>query len=343
MTPARGPSHRRHRKARVLPITEAKAPKAPSEATRAAYEARRRFKEGAGPGEVAATDADGSPSQQNGIRTRAPSKSEREALPPFRPILMKHIHIPRSLEALAEARSALLSAEVLGFDTESRPLFIKGQRDHGGPHLVQLATVTDAWLLMIHHVPGALALARDVMTNPSILKVGFGLVNDVRELPSKLGAQLENVCDLDKRFAKFGFHGQLGIRGAVAVVYKQNLRKAKRLTLANWAAEDFTPAMIQYAANDAHVPALLWAEMARWTEGEVDTRKWFEAGLLQLRRDRQGNRTSKFGLRSGTDQARETSTQSISSGPESKGGAVQSTPAPPMRGSLLSRMTDPPR
>ncbi|BEJ13077.1 hypothetical protein CspHIS471_0302510 [Cutaneotrichosporon sp. HIS471] len=226
------------------------------------------------------------PPCQNGYWIRAPTKMEREALPRFPALKIHHIHIPRSKAELATARTALLAADILGFDTETRPAFVKGRPETGGPHLVQLSTTTDAWLLMIHRVPGALALAREVMAKQSIMKVGFGLANDVQTLPGKLGAQLRNVYDFDSRFAKVGYGKSLGVRGAVAVVFNQDFRKAKKQTLANWAADHYNDAMILYAANDAYIPTVLWAEMARWDQGRVDTPKWFKAGVQRIARER---------------------------------------------------------
>ncbi|BEJ05586.1 hypothetical protein CcaverHIS641_0301080 [Cutaneotrichosporon cavernicola] len=260
-------------------------PKATGQAARAASKKKARLK-GRVEEERPHTSEEDVPPCQNGYWIRAPTKREREALPRFPTLKMHHIHIPRSKTELTTARTALLAADVLGFDTETRPAFVKGRPDTGGPHLVQLSTKTDAWLLMIHRVPGALALAREVMAEQSIMKVGFGLANDVQTLPGKLGAQLRNVYDFDSRFAKVGYGKSLGVRGAVAVVFNQDFRKAKKQTLANWASDHYNDAMILYAANDAYIPTVLWAEMARWDQGRVDTPKWFKAGVQRIARER---------------------------------------------------------
>jgi hypothetical protein len=271
-----------HRGPHAHPITNAKALKTPGEAAHAAKK-KAWAKDRQAHEQATGDDAEDVPPCQDGYWIRAPTKAEREALPRFPTLGLRQVHIPRSRAELAEARAALLAADVLGFDTESKPAFIKGARDTGGPHLVQLATTTDAWLLMIHREPGALDLVREIMANESILKVGFGLVNDVRKLPPVLGAPLRNVFDFDTRFAKVGYGKNLGVRGAIAVVFNQDFRKSKKLTLANWAADQYKPPMMLYAANDAHIPAMLWEVMAGWTEGTPDTREWFKAGVQRLR------------------------------------------------------------
>jgi hypothetical protein len=113
---------------------------------------------------------------------------------------------------------------------------------------------------MIHRERGALDLAREIMVNESILKVGFGLDNDVRKLPPVLGVPLRNVFDFDTRFAKVGYGKNLGVRGAIAVVFNQDLRKSKKLTLANWAADQYKPQRLapqsQRVTSPVGVPAL---------------------------------------------------------------------------------------
>jgi ribonuclease D len=66
-----------------------------------------------------------------------------------------------------------------------------------------------------------------------------------------LGVTLRAILDLDHVFRKRGYIGQIGVRGAVGAVLKQNFRKSKRVTTSNWAAPDLTPKQLLYAANDA--------------------------------------------------------------------------------------------
>src|SRR5690606_4226757 len=136
-------------------------------------------------------------------RRLPPSKEQSALLPPFPTLAPQHIHIPATPEDFAAARAALLAAPVLGFDTESRPLFTAGAHD-AGPDLVQLATPHGAWLLQLHRRE-ALELAREVLADARILKVGFGLDNDRRSLPARLGVEPAGLQDLDRVFARHGF------------------------------------------------------------------------------------------------------------------------------------------
>ena len=195
-------------------------------------------------------------------RLIAPNKDESALLPQFLELPEQAIHIPQT-EAEFEAAFRAINAEpVLGFDTESKPLFNVGQHD-SGPHLVQLATTQQAWLLQLH-LPMALELSRKVLVAEHICKVGFGLDNDTHTLPRRLGVPLVNIQDLDSRFKQLGYGASVGVRAAAALVLKQSFRKSKRTTTSNWAAIDLTPAQRRYAANDAHAPAVIYAHMTAW-------------------------------------------------------------------------------
>ena len=195
-------------------------------------------------------------------RLQPPSKEDSQLLPPYVALPDSAIYIPASDAAFAYAREQLLSQTALGFDTESKPIFHTAQIDTG-PHVVQLATPTAAWLLQLHH-PQALALAREVIAHPGICKVGFGLDNDKSTLPQRLGVQLENILDLDRLFKRYGYGASTGVRAAVALVLGQNFHKSKKQSTSNWSLPRLSDAQVRYAANDAHAPAMVYAALPAW-------------------------------------------------------------------------------
>src|SRR5690606_12429349 len=192
-------------------------------------------------------------------RRLPPTKEQSALLPPFPLLAPARIHVPATPEDFAAARAVLLAVPVLGFDTESRPVFTAGAHDPG-PDLVQLATPEQAWLLPLHH-PAALQLARDVLADARIAKVGFGLDNDRRSLPARLGVEPAGLQDLDRVFARHGFGRNTGVRAAVALVLGQSLSKSKKTSTSNWSARSLSPSQIRYAATDAHAPAVLWQSL----------------------------------------------------------------------------------
>ncbi|HEX8787466.1 MAG TPA: 3'-5' exonuclease, partial [Telluria sp.] len=156
------------------------------------------------------------------------------------------------------ALAALIGADAIGFDTESKPTFQKGEVSTG-PHLVQLATDQHAYLFQIGTQSGASAQAsapiaalRTVLESNEILKVGFGLGDDKRRLHAKLGIEARNVLDLATALRR-GERNAWGAKTAVARFFGQRLQKSRRITTTNWAMPRLTDKQILYAADDAHV------------------------------------------------------------------------------------------
>ena len=183
-----------------------------------------------------------------------------ELLPPYDGIKMHDVRMVRSESDAAEAMAALLAADALGFDTESKPTFAKGEASTG-PHLVQLATDDAAYLFQIGASPSVDVL-RAVLESHLILKVGFGLTDDVRRLRSKLGIDANNVLDLSTALRR-GERNTLGAKTAVARFFGQRLQKSKKITTTNWAMPRLTEKQILYAADDAHVALRVYR---RWRQ-----------------------------------------------------------------------------
>ncbi|HEX8614633.1 MAG TPA: 3'-5' exonuclease [Telluria sp.] len=175
-------------------------------------------------------------------------------LPPYDGITMESVRMVRSEQDAAEALAALASTDVLGFDTESKPTFLKGEQSTG-PHLVQLATDEVAYLFQIGARPAAdaaVGVLKAVLESKTILKVGFGLKDDILRLQSKLGIDAHNVLDLSNALRK-GERNTLGAKTAVARFFGQKLQKSKKITTTNWSLARLSDKQILYAADDAHV------------------------------------------------------------------------------------------
>lgn len=179
-------------------------------------------------------------------------------LPPYDGITMANVRMVKSAADADEALAALSSADVLGFDTESKPTFQKGEVSTG-PHLVQLATDDVAYLFQIGAVagPNELHVLKAVLESKAILKVGFGLLDDIKRLRSKMGIETANVLDLSTAMRR-NEKNPLGAKTAVARHFGQALQKSKRITTTNWAMPRLSEKQILYAADDAHVALKLY-------------------------------------------------------------------------------------
>jgi ribonuclease D len=120
---------------------------------------------------------------------------------------------------------------------------------------VQLATDSTAYLFQVgaSPKPASVDVLRAVLESPAILKVGFGLGDDLRRLRSKLGIETQNVVDLSTTLRRRGERNTLGAKTAVARFFGQKLQKSKRITTTNWALPRLSEQQIRYAADDAHV------------------------------------------------------------------------------------------
>jgi ribonuclease D len=178
-------------------------------------------------------------------------------LPPYPGIRLEDVQLIQSPQAAEAALSVLMTADVLGFDTESKPTFRKGE-ESTGPHLIQLATDSQAYLFPLI-VQFEIAILKPLLESPDILKVGFGLKDDVKRLTAKFGIHMQGVVDLS--VALRGIQRQdFGAKTSVAYFFRQKLQKSKRISTTNWANTRYSPAQILYAANDAQVPLLVYRE-----------------------------------------------------------------------------------
>lgn len=195
------------------------------------------------------------------------SATPEDSLPPYRGLALSDVLLVKTPEDAARALAALSASDTIGFDTESKPTFAKGE-ESTGPHLVQLATDAAAYLFQIGAAPAAPAveLLRAVLESEAILKVGFGLGDDLRRVRAKLGIEPRNVLDLSTALRRRGERNPLGAKTAVARFFGQEMQKSKRITTTNWALPRLSEKQILYAADDAHVALRVYR---RWRAGQA--------------------------------------------------------------------------
>ena len=182
-------------------------------------------------------------------------------LPAYEGIAVTNVTLVVSETLAAEALAALMASDTIGFDTESKPTFLKGEVSTG-PHLVQLSTDARAYLFPVSCAHGSAAL-KTILESPKVLKVGFGLGNDKSALKSRLGITLNNVLDLGEVLRGDGHRGTVGAKVAVAHFFGQKLAKSKKTGTSNWSLPNLSERQILYAANDAHVALKLYRAWQR--------------------------------------------------------------------------------
>src|SRR5687768_9418998 len=104
-----------------------------------------------------------------------PDKQAMRSFPPFRGLPLQAVVLLKTTDQVHAAEQELAKAQQVGFDTESKPVFLANQ-PKTGPHLIQIATEHRAFLFPFDFAPG-LDLVRRVLTS-DIAKAGFGLKGD---------------------------------------------------------------------------------------------------------------------------------------------------------------------
>jgi len=172
------------------------------------------------------------------------------SLPVYEGVALSDVRLIQSPEHAAEALAALIAADVIGFDTESKPTFNKGELSDG-PHLIQLATDATVYLFPVGRFSYHEVL-KAILESSQVLKVGFGLSDDVKRLKNKLGIGSAHVLDLSRALRQDS-HNDVGAKTAVARFFGKRLRKSKKTSTSNWASPQLTERQILYAADDAQV------------------------------------------------------------------------------------------
>jgi ribonuclease D len=185
-----------------------------------------------------------------------PGKPQIALLEPFERLGLERIRLVCTAAQADLAIDELAEVRVLGFDTESKPTFAKGEVSDG-PHIVQLATSHKAWVFQLHD-PGCRSRLAGWLESHRSLKVGFGLGDDRRRIQSKLGVEASGVVDLNGVFHRQGYRKDIGVKSAVALMFNRRFLKSGKATTSNWAARQLTDAQLLYAANDAYAAARVY-------------------------------------------------------------------------------------
>ena len=179
-----------------------------------------------------------------------PGKDQIALLEPFERLGLAQIQVVSTPQQAGRALEELTGITALGFDTESKPTFAKNEASDG-PHIVQLSTLEKAYIFQLQDTECRRAVAA-LLESPAVIKAGFGLGDDRRRLISKFGVDPQGVLDLNTVFRKNGYRKDMGVRGAVAVVFNKRFIKSRKATTSNWANSKLSDAQIIYAANDAY-------------------------------------------------------------------------------------------
>lgn len=167
------------------------------------------------------------------------------------------------IDHLAQVKNAvdyLSSKTAIGFDTETKPAFKRGQTNNVA--LLQLATEEECFLFRLNKI-GYPDDLEDLMCNKEVKKIGLSLRDDFAALRKRTGKNPENFIDLQLFVDKFDIEDN-SLQKIYAILFGQKISKSQRLS--NWEAEELTPAQQSYAAIDAWACLRIYNYLTRKTD-----------------------------------------------------------------------------
>ena len=165
------------------------------------------------------------------------------------------IHLINNSEQIEEAVSILSQETLLGFDTETRPTFKKGQSYPVA--LLQLAGSRGVYIFQLLRLNDFDGLG-NILSNPQIFKAGVAIRDDIRKLRKLFPFQPCGFVEISAHTQKMGIINT-GLRSLTAIFLEQRVSKGAQVT--NWSRTSLTPAQITYAATDAWISRELYRKL----------------------------------------------------------------------------------
>ena len=123
------------------------------------------------------------------------------------------IHLITEIKDVSDAIKTLRKYPVLGFDTETRPVFRKGVKHNVS--LLQLSTPKEAFLFRLNHL-GFLNELVALLEDSAIVKVGVAILDDVRGLQKLSNFKADGFIELAEIAGELGIV-TCGLRNLAAI------------------------------------------------------------------------------------------------------------------------------
>jgi ribonuclease D len=168
------------------------------------------------------------------------------------------IKVVNNAEEAKNAVKHLSESDLLGFDTETKPSFHKGEKHTIA--ILQLSTDSVAYLFRLHTIGGITNSLTKLLENEKIKKIGAAVHDDIKGLQHLRKFKPNGFIDLQNIVADYGIEDK-SVQKIAAIVLNARVSKAQRLT--NWENEQLTNLQQLYAATDAWVCREIYVKLLR--------------------------------------------------------------------------------
>ena len=187
------------------------------------------------------------------MEIRKITKQEVNALP-----LMKYEGKYQIIDDESQVKAAVAAcknASILGFDTETKPAFRKGE--FYPVALLQISLPDMAYLFRLNKI----SLSEDIVSlfeDPTIKIAGIGIRDDIKDLQKLRNFEPQGFVDLNEFGAKLGFES-IGARNYAGMFMNHRISKSQQVS--NWENAELTESQISYAATDAWICLEIYDKM----------------------------------------------------------------------------------
>lgn len=158
--------------------------------------------------------------------------------------------------ALNAAVDYLSQFNILGFDTETKPSFVRGISNKTS--LLQLSTRERCYIFKLKEMGLSERLA-SIISNKDIIKTGVNILGDIKDLKRLAKFDERSIVDISDLAKQKNFH-QTGLRNLTAILFNKRLSKSTRTS--NWGKKNLTEKQIIYAATDAWMSLLIYEKLS---------------------------------------------------------------------------------
>lgn len=168
-----------------------------------------------------------------------------------------HVEVIIHPDEVITAIQEIVMHNVIGFDTETKPVFVKGEKNDVS--LIQIAIPGKVFLIRINKT-GLTDELIDLFENENIQKLGVGIYEDFRGLKALKDFTPNGVLDLSKKVKEIGIEDN-GLRKLTALIL--GFRISKNAQISNWEAKSLNKKQITYAATDAWVALEMYYKLKK--------------------------------------------------------------------------------